>query len=57
MLKGQEDLIDLSVWHFSKSAGLGGDYWGYKGLGSKLMLSCTKMVIETWTGLPTDLVL
>jgi hypothetical protein len=41
---------------FSKSAGLGGDYWGWKGLGSKLMLNCSKMVIETWTGLPTDLV-
>ncbi|MCG3167243.1 MAG: hypothetical protein POELPBGB_03030 [Bacteroidia bacterium] len=41
---------------FSKSAGLGGDYWGWKGLGSKLMLNCSKMVVETWTGLPTDLV-
>ncbi len=35
---------------FSKSAGLDGDHWGWKGLGSKLMLSCTKLVIETWTG-------
>jgi hypothetical protein len=41
---------------FSKSAGLGGDYWGWKGLGSKLMLNCSKMIIETWTGLSTDLV-
>lgn len=41
---------------FSKSAGLGGDYWGWKGLGSKLMLNCSKMVVETWTGLPIDLV-
>lgn len=39
---------------FSKSAGLGGDYWGWKGLGSKLMLNCSKMVVETWTGLPPD---
>lgn len=41
---------------FSKAAGLGSDYWGWKGLGSKLMLNCSKMVVETWTGLPTDLV-
>jgi len=38
---------------FSKAAGLGSDYWGWKGLGSKLMLNCSKMVVETWTGLPT----
>lgn len=41
---------------FSKSAGLKGDYWGWKGLGSKLMLNCSKMVVETWTGLSTDFV-
>lgn len=41
---------------FSKAAGLGGDYWGWKGLGSKLMLNCNKLMIETWTGLQTDLV-
>lgn len=41
---------------FSKSAGLGGDYWGWKGLGSKLMLNCSKLVIESWTGLPIDMV-
>lgn len=41
---------------FSKSAGLGGDYWGWKGLGSKLMLNCSKFVVETWAGLSTDLV-
>ncbi|HWY11188.1 MAG TPA: hypothetical protein VN026_07685 [Bacteroidia bacterium] len=41
---------------FSKAAGLGGDYWGWKGLGSKLMLNCNKLIIETWTGFNTDLV-
>ncbi|HBX52826.1 MAG: hypothetical protein A2309_14170 [Bacteroidetes bacterium RIFOXYB2_FULL_35_7] len=41
---------------FSKSAGLGGDYWGWKGLGSKLMLNCSKLVIESWTGLSIDMV-
>lgn len=41
---------------FSKAAGLGADYWGWKGLGSKLMLNCGKLIIETWTGLNTDLV-
>lgn len=41
---------------FSKAAGLGSDYWGWKGLGSKLMLNCNKMIVETWTGLPTDYV-
>lgn len=41
---------------FSKAAGLGGDYWGWKGLGSKLMLNCNKLTIETWTGLKSNLV-
>ena len=41
---------------FSKSAGLDADYWGWKGLGSKLMLCCSKLVIESWTGLSTDMV-
>lgn len=41
---------------FSKAAGLGGDYWGWKGLGSKLMLNCNKLTLETWTGCNTDLV-
>jgi hypothetical protein len=41
---------------FSKAAGLGSDYWGWKGLGSKLMLNCSKMVVETWTGIETDFV-
>jgi hypothetical protein len=41
---------------FSKSAGLKADYWGWKGLGSKLMLNCSKLVIESWTGLSSDLV-
>ncbi len=35
---------------FSRAAGLEADYWGWKGLGSKLMLNCNKLVIETWTG-------
>lgn len=39
---------------FSKSAGLNGDYWGWKGLGSKLMLNCNKLIIETWTGDTSD---
>lgn len=39
---------------FSKSAGLKGDYWGWKGLGSKLMLNCNKLVVETWTGNSID---
>jgi len=39
---------------FSKAAGLAGDYWGWKGLGSKLMLNCSKLVIETWTGNISD---
>lgn len=41
---------------FSKAAGLGSDYWGWKGLGSKLMLNCSKLVVETWTGIATDFV-
>lgn len=39
---------------FSKSAGLKGDLWGWKGLGSKLMLSCSRMVVESWTGNAED---
>lgn len=35
---------------FSKAAGLGADYWGWKGLGSKLLLNCNKLEVETWTG-------
>lgn len=35
---------------FSRAAGLSADYWGWKGLGSKLMLNCHKLMIETWTG-------
>ncbi len=35
---------------FSKVAGLGSDYWGWKGLGSKLLLNCNKLTVETWTG-------
>jgi len=35
---------------FSRAAGLEADYWGWKGLGSKLMLNCNKLVVETWTG-------
>ncbi len=41
---------------FSKSAGLEGDYWGWKGLGSKLMLNCNKLILETWTGNESDMV-
>jgi len=39
---------------FSKAAGLASDYWGWKGLGSKLMLNCHKLVLETWTGNDND---
>ncbi|NOZ64405.1 MAG: hypothetical protein GXO71_05685 [Caldiserica bacterium] len=39
---------------FSRAAGLTADYWGWKGLGSKLMLNCNKLVVETWTGNPND---
>jgi hypothetical protein len=35
---------------FSRAAGLKADYWGWKGLGSKLLLNCHKLVIETWNG-------
>ena len=35
---------------FSKAAGLDADYWGWKGLGSKLLLNCTRLILETWTG-------
>jgi len=35
---------------FSRAAGLDADYWGWKGLGSKLMLNCNKLVVESWTG-------
>lgn len=35
---------------FSRAAGLEADYWGWKGLGSKLMLNCNKLVVESWTG-------
>lgn len=39
---------------FSKAAGLKADYWGWKGLGSKLMLNCHKLILETWTGNNSD---
>jgi len=39
---------------FSRAAGLEADYWGWKGLGSKLMLNCNKLVIESWTGKSDD---
>ncbi len=39
---------------FSRAAGLTADYWGWKGLGSKLMLNCNKLVMETWTGYTHD---
>lgn len=39
---------------FSKAAGLKADYWGWKGLGSKLMLNCHKIILETWTGNKSD---
>ncbi|ADE14616.1 hypothetical protein Nhal_1465 [Nitrosococcus halophilus Nc 4] len=39
---------------FSRAAGLSADYWGWKGLGSKLMLNCNKLVVETWTGNPDE---
>lgn len=39
---------------FSRVAGLTADYWGWKGLGSKLMLNCNKLVLETWTGIEND---
>lgn len=35
---------------FSSVAGLDADYWGWKGLGSKLMLNCNKLFLESWTG-------
>jgi len=35
---------------FSKAAGLSADYWGWKGLGSKLLLNCARLIVETWTG-------
>ncbi len=39
---------------FSKAAGLKADYWGWKGLGSKLMLNCNKLTLKTWTGNEKD---
>lgn len=39
---------------FSKAAGLAADYWGWKGLGSKLMLNCSRLIVETWTGGEND---
>lgn len=39
---------------FSKAAGLKADYWGWKGLGSKLMLNCNKLTLKTWTGKKED---
>ena len=41
---------------FSKAAGLKADYWGWKGLGSKLMLNCNRLMLDTWTGERGDLV-
>lgn len=35
---------------FSEVAGVDSDEFGYKGLGSKLLLDCEELVIETWTG-------
>lgn len=35
---------------FSRAAGLSADYWGWKGLGSKLLLNCSKLIVETWVG-------
>lgn len=39
---------------FSRAAGLAADFWGWKGLGTKLMLNCHKLVLETWTGKSDD---
>lgn len=37
---------------FSEVAGVDSDEFGYKGLGSKLLLDCEELIIETWTGDP-----
>lgn len=38
---------------YSGAAGLKHDKYGWKGLGSKLMLDCRKLEVITWTGKPT----
>jgi hypothetical protein len=35
---------------FSEVAGVNSDEFGYKGLGSKLLLDCEELIIESWTG-------
>jgi len=35
---------------YSKAAGLNADLYGWKGLGSKLMLNCRRLEILTWNG-------
>src|SRR5579862_9849228 len=39
---------------FGGAAGLKGDKYSWKGLGSKLMLNCRRLELETWTGQTTD---
>jgi hypothetical protein len=39
---------------FGGAAGLKGDRYSWKGLGSKLMLNCRRLELETWTGQPSD---
>lgn len=39
---------------FSGAAGLEADEFSHKGLGSKLLLDCKELTIETWTGDPDE---
>lgn len=39
---------------YSKVAGIDTDEFGYKGLGSKLLLDCKQLKVETWTGNPDE---
>ena len=41
---------------FADVAGFKGDKFGWKGLGSKLMLNCKKLELTTWSGSPDSLV-
>ena len=39
---------------FGAVVGLDGDRYSYEGLGSKLMLNCRRLEVETWTGQHSD---
>lgn len=39
---------------YGGAAGLSSDKYGWKGLGSKLILNCRRLEVTTWTGIPSS---